>query len=66
MAGKDTEHCAYDAPAGAAYARQRDLRTGGTRVFIDLDESWRGEREKCWSLGLGSAGKMQGGWADGQ
>ncbi len=66
MAGKDTEDNAYYGPVSAAYARERDLRTRDTRIFIDLGKSEREEREECWSLGLGLARKMQRSGADGQ
>ena len=65
MAWTGTEVSTYNGPSGAAYTRERDLWTGGTRVFVDLGEPEREEREEYRGLDMGLAGKMQRGRADG-
>lgn len=65
MAWKDTEYSTYNGPSGAAYTGERDLWTGGARIFVDLSESERKERDEYWDVVMGFAGKMQGGGADG-
>ena len=65
MAGKDIVHNAYNDSAIAAYTREHNMWTGGARIFDDVGKSKWEEREEYWSLGLGPAGKMQGGGPDG-
>lgn len=64
MAEEYTQDSAYNGPGGAAYARERDLRAGGTRIFADLDQFEREAWKKYWSLVLELAREMQGGGRD--
>ena len=65
MAIKHIEYSAYNDIIGTAHARERGMRTWGSRVFVDPSKSEREKGQEYRSLDLGFAGKMQGGRADG-
>lgn len=64
MAEKHTQYSAYNGSASAAYARKRDLRTGGTRIFVDPSKFEREAWEEYRSLVLELAREVQGGGRD--
>ena len=61
MANKHTQYSAQNGPAGAAHTRERDLRTRGARIFVDLSKFEREAWEEYRSLVLELAREMQGG-----
>ena len=65
MAGKSPEYSAYNGLIGTAHTRERGMRTGGSRIFVDPSKSEREKRQEHRSLDMGFTGKMQGGRADG-
>lgn len=66
MAKEHTQYSTHNGPAGAAHARERDLRAGGTRIIADVGTFAREAWEQYWSLVLELAREMQGGGRDEQ
>lgn len=66
MVGKDTEYNSYDDRTDAAYAGERDMRTGCSRISVDSNKSEMEKRQEHRSLNMGLAREMQRSRADGQ
>ena len=64
MAWENTEYDTYNGLVGTTHAGERGQRAGGSRISGDFFTSEWGQKQKHWSLGLGSVGEVQGGGPD--